>query len=360
MTASNGYTFVLPIKTSVNGSVTVTMTASNITGKATDTVTVKNGKGTVTLQPVLKGSIDWSGQGDNASYTGYSLKIEGKNYSRLFAPQSISTVTVDAGEYTVKVLKPNSNDAYATQKLKVKAAETAYVSVSLPAEAQQATVSSGKLTGPGTASNGETYQLKGLLTSIDGTDLTGLKFAIGDSYSWSDNIQHVVVNGKKAKISNGIVYKKDNKEIDWSLPLNFTVYCTQRADATDPSQTVSAYVMAGKTSLIGSVVTRYIPKMTLRTVRAVGSSKDLSDNTVPDVVSFVGQCEANTEVRLYDNGTLCAVVMTDDRGSYSGNLTLTSDSGSHTIRAEAKFGGETAAAQSVCTYRSDGAVLQSL
>lgn len=360
MKPSDGYTFVLPIAKSVSGSVKVTMTASNTAGKATGTMTVKSGKGELTLTPVLKGTIDWSGAGENASYTGYSVKIAGADYSRLFAPNNGGSLNVAPGEYTFSVLKPDSNAAYATQKITVEAGKTAYVTVSLPQTAQKTSVSSGKLTGPRAAANGETYQLKGLLTAIDGKKLEGLQFVLGDTYSWSDNIQHVVINGKKAKIKNGYVYQSDNPEIDWSLPLNFTVYCTQRADAKNPSQTVSAYVISDSTSLIGSVATRYIPRLTLRTVRAVGASKDQSQRRIPDAVSFVGQGEANTEIKLYDNGSLCAVVMTDAKGNYSGNLALSDSAYQHTIRAEANFGGETVSAESKCTYNADNAVLQSL
>ncbi len=356
----NGYSFELPIDHTVNGEITVTMTGSNIAGKSTGTVTVKNGRGELTLTPSAKGTIDWSGSGDNPSYIGYSVQITGEDYSRLFSQKSSGSVSVDPGVYTVSILKPDSNDAYATQKLTVESNKTAFVTAKLPAGAEKTSVSTGKLTGPKTASTGETYKLQGLLTSISGKKINDLHFQIGDSMSWDNNIQHVVINGKAAKIRNGYVYSSENTDIDWSLPLNFTVYCTQKADVDDISQTVSAYVNAGNSDLIGSVVTQYAPKLTLSTVKTVGGVKDKNQQNAPDAVSFIGKCSPNTEIRLYDNGTLCAITTTDVAGNYSGSLNLTSSSYYHILRAEADFGGETVTAASRCQYVADGAVLQKL
>lgn len=364
----SGYSAVLPIVTSVNGTLSVTLTGENIAGEITGTVTVKNGRGELMLEPAKKGTIDWSGVGDQdseiASYTAYPIRITGENYSKLFSARNCGYVNVDPGEYTVSILKPDSDKTYATQKLTVRAGETAYVTVTLPADAKQTGVSSGTLTGPRTASSGEAYKLSGLITSVAGKEINYLRFQIGDTMSWSDNIDHVVINGKSAAIQNGYVYKNssgENADIDWSLPLNFTVYCTQNADTVRTSQTVTAYVAADdEEALIGTVVTKYIPNLTLTTVSAVGVTVTANGDVIPDSVSYTGKCAPTTQIKLYDNDTLCAVATSDAHGNYSGTLNLKSISYYHTIRAEADFGGETVTAKSRVKCISDGAVLQSL
>ena len=365
LSISGGYSCTLPVLQSVNGQLTVTLSGENVAGTVSGTVNVTRGTGELTLDPVKKGVIDWSGVGaqgsETVSYTAYPIRITGTNFSKLYAPQNCGYIEVNPGEYTVSILKSGSNEAYASQRLTVKADETSYVNIALPSAAKAASVSSGKLTGPRAAANGEVYKLSGLITSIDGSKIKNLRFQIGDTMSWSDNIDHVVINGKSAAIRNGIVTNdEENASIDWSLPLNFTVYCTQEADAQNTSQNVTAYVTAKDEALIGTVVTKYVPNLTLKTVSAVGAAAGSGNDLIPDPVSFTGKSIANTEIRLYDNDKLCAVATTDARGNYSGSLNLTSASYYHTIRAEADFGGETVTAKSYCKCIKDGAVLQSL
>ena len=363
----NGSKFIIPLSRDVNGSIKVTLKSSNTAKETIGSVKVTNGRGTITLSPTLLGTIDWSGYDENdenaISYASYPIKIEGEE-NRLIPGNNSGRADVCPGEYKVSVLKPGTNEAYASQNLTVNENETSYVKVQLPKSAKGESVSSGKFTGPKSSHNGSVYKLSGILTSLDDENISNLHFQIGNTLTWDNNIDNVIINGKAAKIANGYVYKTDNKQIDWSLPLVFTVYCTQNATPENMTQTVSAYVSTEKsTSLIGTVATKYVPNLTLKIPCAVPSIKNISDGMTyysPSAVPVNGKTSPNSEVSIYDNQKLLCVIKADEKGNYSGNITLTDDSRLHNIYAQALVSGSSVKAKKYVTYNEGQAALKSL
>ncbi len=353
---------------------TVSVTADDIVGTASGKVSVRNGFGTLELTPVRKGTISWyepdEEQNPVNDYRGYYVSVNGNNY---LAGQ-INSAELNPGTYTVQ-LKKNIFDTkpVISQDLTVKSGETVYLTEKLPGDAETEKTGTADFTAPGKAMTNEQYRVSGVISTIDNKYITALTLQSFTQRGSSDSIKYVTVNGTRVAVENNIILRKNNKQADWSLPLNLTLYCKQNATKSNPTQTVSVFVNTSGNpedmstddpSGAAAVTTRYSPSITLDIAEEIGGSvqKDENGNKyyTPNPVNFYGRAAKNAEVRLYDNGILCAVTKANGSGIYNGNFTFADDSVLHEIRAEAQIEGETASVSTSCSYVPENATLKDI
>lgn len=365
--------FTLPLtKPGIDGTVTVVMTSSSTVGKTTGKVQLKNGSGVLNLSPTLKGVIDWSGYdaegNETENYSAYLISINNRHYYSIYG----TSASLDPGAYTVRVYGYGDiNHVLASQELTVKSGETSYLTVKIPDSAKANLRCSGTAHAPASAATDEIYKVEGVISAIDNDRINAITF-----YNMTDNFfrggaEYAVINGTRVALDFGVAGYSSHPDVDWSLPLSYTAYFRQGATAYQPVQTVSITVQTcdrnGKgitQSTLGTVSTAYSPGITFNTVSAVNGTKVSNDDGsyyyLPKPVAFSGTAVENSEVRIYDNDVLTAVVTADSVGKYSGKLSLLSSENYHILKAECTVAGATAEATSMCTYNPTGAMLTSL
>ena len=366
----NGTSFRLPVPADTTKNVAVSVNSAT-TMSISGTASVKKGYGSLTLNPIRRGFIDTSGVNEKGepvaeySATSHILYIARKNSNSWEKEFPGSKIILDPGMYIVEIRDTVKSDSvYAKQELEVKSGETAYLTASVPEQAEK--IISGSVSAPSSAPTGETYKVECIINSHE--ELDSLYFAVPhkNDYDWDSGVKGVVINGKTAGIDHNYINVHKNPQIDWSFPLRATFYVEQRATSETGSQmfVLKAMNKYAESSLVDVAYTAYAPNISLRIPDAVGSIKTTTETGqaayAPDSLHFSGNTEPNAEVTLYDNDTMVAKAQTNSNGKYEGNLTLASSDAIHRIRAEVTSGGKTMSAQDYCTYRPGGAVLRNL
>ena len=366
--SASGSVFTLPLnKPGVNGNIKVTMTSDSTSGTASGTVKVSDGCGVLRLSPVKKGTIDWSGYdkdgNETQNYSSYIIEVDG-----IRMPVGSTFKDTDPGKHKIDIRDFVSNDLIASQNLTVKSGETVYLNVIIPDSASTLQKNSATVTGPETATTGEVVKISGMITSISGKKIEALGFFY-DKVDYTTSASYAIINGSRVSIDHGWAYRRDNSDVDWSLPLNFTAYTSQHADLNNPVQNNIVMMKISNGSeqteiLAGSVSTRYVPDLTLKTASAVSSTKikdvDGTAHDYPDTVVFSGTAPANTNISLYDNDVLCATVISNSKGNFEGKLSLFSSDVFHILKAQCTLNGTTVSATTKCSYYPGGAALTEL
>ncbi len=371
-----GSRFTLPVSV-LNGNCEITLTSDDTVGEAKTTVTVKDGSAEAELTPVRMGTVSWyepdADKNPVNDYNGYYVHVNGST----FLAGQINSVDLPEGSYTVTITKGVwDTSPIITQKLTVEAGKTVYVTEKLPEGAESLGTSSAYFTGPDKAMIGEQYRINGTINSIDAKHVTALKLECRNLKNSSfEKVDYATVNGTRVNIDNNVIYRRDNKDADWSLPLDITLYCKQAATKATVAQTVSVLIKTGddpdekindlsNATRAGSVTTFYSPSISLEVSDKVAGFEVTDEKGIksytPNPVFFYGKTAGYTEVRLYDNDVLCAVTKSNAAGVYKGNFTFADSEVLHEIRAESVIEGETAVATASCTYTPDQAVIKDI
>lgn len=375
----SGDRFNLPV--TIDGDYEVFLSSTDTVDTAKATVKVKDGYGYVEMTPTRKGTISWQELDEDQNpvndYTGYYVKI---NNGGTYLAGQINSTIVNPGEYTVGLYK-NVWDSkpIAEQTLTVTSGETVYFNQKLPEGETTENTSKASFTAVDKAMTGEQYRVSGTISPIDNKFITGIKVEsiLQGNANENYSVKYASVNGTRVKINSGIIKRNDNPETDWSLPLKLTLYCEQKATNRSRSQTVSVYVRTSdnkdekpdlnwkNASRVASVTTLYSPSITLDMPEEIGGNAVTDKNGiksyVPNPVFFRGRVgKSSADVKLYDNGVLCAIAKSDMSGSFIGNFNFADDGVFHEIRAEAEVDGEITSTSVSCSYVPDQATLEGI
>ena len=322
---------------------------------------MKDGAGALTLYADFYGWLDFSGVNTGSCVT---MVYQGDQRVDCCSYGSLSLKPLPAGEYTVYFVKnwapdkPAAADILAQTNVTVAADEITKVEAEV---SDGSPAASGSVTGPAEAAPGEIYKVTGVLNEVSGKEF----FLVFQTPRAS--IQSIVLNGSLAKLHSGSgaqvsVHSDDNPQVDWTLPMTFTVYVMQDATEAEPYQMLTVQAVCNyQDEYIGSVSTKYVPGLTLSAGAVVGNAG--SGNMIsPGSVPFYGTAPVGSTVYLYDNGALCAVAKEKDNGRYEGTAALQSTALGHTLRAElhkgnAADGEATASAEASFCCDPYGAVL---
>ena len=294
-----GGVFTVPV--GGDGSYTVSLTADNISGQAVGTAAVKDGAGALTLYADFYGWLDFSGVNTGSCVT---MVYQGDQRVDCCSYGSLSLKPLPAGEYTVYFVKnwvsgkPAAADILAQTNVTVAADEITKVEAEV---SDGSPAASGSVTGPAEAAPGEIYKVTGVLNEVSGKEF----FLVFQTPRAS--IQSIVLNGSLVNLHSGSgaqvsVHSDDNPQVDWTLPMTFTVYVMQDATEAEPYQMLTVQAVCNyQDEYIGSVSTKYVPGLTLSAGAVVGnagSGKEIRPGSVP----FYGTAPAGRTVYLYDNG----------------------------------------------------------
>ena len=362
--SGSSFTLDLPARDSRadGASYTVSLRSDDTSGEASGTAVFSGGEAVVTLAPERCGVLDWSA----LDALGCWVHISG-GYVYAVISGADGHYALPAGTYTVSFSTSNYSADGPQGSFTVAAGETTAVTgLTPPAAAKDVR---GGADGPAGAMYGELYKVSALLETERYADsaFDGLLFDLRDNTA----LVGASVNGTYVTLLSGSgytvsVYKTDHPEVDWTFPLDITLYLYQRAPVNGQQSVALRAMYALGQSVFGAVSTRSLPSLTLYAPARVGA--EIVDEQVygiktalrPDPFAFSGRGEKNGTVRLYDNDTLIALVPTDKTGAYSGMAYLSGTGYDHVLRAEQSTADGVICAERSVSYDPTGPVLTSL